>query len=702
MGFDALLVLSLTDVSAITTKSLKVDFNTVVDTEGVTYSVKRGSTVVVLEPTYSEDKKSVVLSSAVALTAGDYTVTVNGGKFEAGTNVGTVTVAPEKETTLSITSDTVSKSAAGVIAFEIKNQYGEVMSVSGTAVTATAYDRTDTAPTTGAVGSVTLTGTAGKSELTGDFSVAGVANNDEVLVTVNYKGLTASKVVTAKSLPSISSLTLGSVVPNTDKVRVTSGETVELKYTAVDQYGKEIKLPAGNGTGTDDKEMLATDYQLTSSNPAVVDVDAISVDVDGKLTIVAGAKGTAKLTLVNVKTGAVSTSDVEVFNTSAADSISLTAPSKLTAVGEDVKVAYTVVDQFGATIKPADLNVGQVVLSSSNNSIATVAWVGKEIVVTGTGAGTAEISATIGTKVVKFSIDIQPEAVATKVVGVKDVATLYENTATSVLDFSDILVKDQYGRDYTLEDGDVVTVVAKDGTENGVTKSLSDAAFDATADTVTFTGTADTSNEVFTIAINGVTGSGYDLTLASVASAAITSYELKSVGTLYGTALNDATSAHAADLTLVGKNAAGKEVALVSTKITNLTSSDSSVIDVDFATKKVFALGKGEATITAWNGATKLATLTVAASDVAPKLTSVSFASDSVSKLATDPDFTNAITLKDQYGVAITATGTYSSSNETVATVSGAGLVNVLAAGTTTIGFVGANGVSQTYTLTVQ
>jgi trimeric autotransporter adhesin len=687
-------------------KSIKVDLGKqLTSLEGLTFSVKRGTAIVVLDAKLSEDKKSVILSSPVNLSAGDYTVTVTGGEFKTGTNVATVKVEAEKETSLTITSNSVSKSATGKIDFEVKNQYGEVMAIPSNQVVATAFDKTAKADGTG-TGLITLAPVAGKQQLQGDFSAATVAHNDEIVLTLSYKGLSASKTITAQDLAAISNITLNEVVPATGKTRVVTGDRVEVKYTAVDQYNKAFTLPAYNDAAADDKVVIG-DFQITSSNPTVVDADSIQVDNAGKLTILAGAAGTAKLFVTNFKTATITTLDVTVASPSAADAITLTAPNTLVAAGEEVKVAYTVVDQFGATITPANLNTGSVVLSTSNAGVATAKWVGKEIVVTGVAAGTAEISATIGTKVVKFSIDIQAAAVATKVVGVKDVASLYENTATSSLDFSKILVKDQYGRDYKLKNGDDVTVTVKDQTPNGVTSTLvdsnADAKFNNTSDTVTFTGTADKSVEVYTVAINGVAGSSYDLSLASVATADVTSYELKAVGTIYGVAGQTAASAHAVSLDLVGKNAEGKEVALVAGKITNITSSNKDVVSTDLATKKVFGLAEGTATVAVWNGVTKLAQVEVTASKVAPVLTTATFATKEVNKLTTDADFTvTGLTFKDQYGVAIAGTGVYSSSNTAVATVTAAGVVDIVGAGTATIGFVTTNGVLATFTLTVQ
>jgi trimeric autotransporter adhesin len=693
----------VTAAAANSAKSIKVDLGKALTSlDGLSFSVKRGTAIVVLDAKLSEDKKSVILSSPVNLTAGDYTITVTGGEFKTGSNVVTAKVEAEKETSLTITSTTVSKAAAGTINFEVKNQYGEVMTVPSNQIVATAFDKTAKADGTG-TGLIALTPVAGKQQLSGDFSVASVAHGDEIVLTFSYKGLSASKTVVAQDLSAISNITLTEVVPATGKTRVVTGDRVEVKYTAVDQYNKAFTLPAYNDAAADDKVVIG-DFQITSSNPAVIDVDSIQVDAQGKLTVVAGAAGTAKLFVTNYKTATITTLDVTVSAPAAADAITLTAPNTLVAAGEEVKVGYTVVDQFGATITPANLNTGSVVLSSSNAGVATVKWVGKEIVVTGVAAGTAEISATIGTKVVKFSIDIQAAAVPTKVVGVKDVASLYENTATSTLSFDKILVKDQYGRDYKLKNGDVVTVSAKDQTQNGVLAAGNDAAFDATTDTVTFTGTADKSVEVYTVAINGVTGSGYDLSLASVATSDVTSYELKTIGTIYGTAGQTAASAHAVALNLVGKNAEGKEVALVANKITNITSSNGNVVAADLASKKVYGLAKGTATVTVWNGVTRLASVEVTASDVAPVLTTAAFATTAVNKLTTDADFNApALSFKDQYGVAIVGAGTYSSSNVAVATVNATtGLVDIVGAGTATIGFVSTNGVLATFTLTVQ
>lgn len=699
------IALAVDSVKVVSAKSLEVKFNkAIADITAVKFAVKRGAAVVTLTPAFNADKTVATLSSAVNLATGDYTITVSGVDFAVGKNVGAVTVSAEKETTLTIISNTVEIKNPATIKFEVKNQYGELMTVSGTAVVANAFEKTDATPATGAIGAVVLTGVASKSEVSGNFAAAHVKNNDEILVTISYKGLVVTKTIKAQDVAAIAKLELGGPVLNANKTRFSVGETVKLDYTALDQYSQAIKLSAQAADGVnDDKVIFATDYLMTSSNPSVVDVDSIFVDADGKMNVVLGAAGTAKLIVINTKTGAVSTTDVVVEAVAAPSTITLTAPTVIVAATETVKIPYTVVDQYGVVITPANLNTANVVLTSSNNAVATVAWVGKEIVVTGQAAGTVDITATVGTTITKFSMDVQAAAVPTKVVGIKDMPTKFENLATVNLTFANILVKDQYNRDYTLVNGDVVTVTVKDLTANGVTNALVGAGnFDLTTESYTFTGTTVKDNEVYTIAINGVVGSGYDVTMNSIATADIVSYEMNTIGTIFAVAGQTSASTHAVEVKIVGKTAAGDKVALVSGKITNITTSNGAVINVDQATNEIFGLDAGTSTIAVWNGSTKLTEAVVTASEAAKVITSAIFANVEVNALVADGTVTNALTLKDQYGVAIALSGAFSSSNTAVATVAANGTVTIVAAGEATIGYVAPNGVVATYKLIVQ
>lgn len=702
--FAADLEVKVASVNAITTKKLELKLNKKLSSlDGLTFDVSRGGTKVILTPTLSEDGKSVILTSAVNLFAGDYTVTVTGADFKEGTNSATTKVEAEKETTLEILTDSAFISDSSEIEFSVKNQYGEEMNVtsSSTGLVATAYDKTAVNDGTG-TGLLTLSPVSGKAKFTANFTSAGtVVNNDKVLFTVTYKGLTATKEITATSSPAISSLQLGTPAPLAGKTRITVGETIELPYSSVDQYGKSIKLGSHTGSGTDDVENVG-DWVFTSSNPTVVDIDSISINSDGKFTFVAAGAGKTKITAVNKKTAAVTSTDVEVFGAATASTITLTAPNQLVVANEDVKIAYSAFDQFGAAITPANLNTGDVTLASSNTSVATVEWDGKEIVLSGASAGTTEITATVDGKIVaRFSVDVQATAVPTTISGV-NLVSKFENTATATLKFEDIQVKDQYGRDYDLVDGDVVSVTHKDTTNDNVTTTLSDAGgdsseFDNTSDEIVFTGTSSTNNEVVTFTLEN--GKTFDYTVASIASTDVKSYEVVNPGVIYGNTAHDEDSDYAVTLDIVGKTSAGDKVALVPGKVTSYTTSTPTVAGIVGDT--LYGLKAGTTTISAFAGATKLASLDVTVSEAAPVATKVAFEDTTKAITTASGTIANTLTVKDQYDVAITAVGTYSSSNTAVATVAPNGTVTAVANGTATISFVTINGLVATYTVTV-
>lgn len=673
-------------VSAINSTTLELELNKELENlDGLTFSAKRGSTNVLLSAKLSETKDSVLLSSVTKLAAGDYTVTVTGGDFVEGSNSATVKVEAEKETTLTIQNESVQMINPAKISFEVKNQYGEVMNVVSSNVVATAYDKTaGTAPN--ATGTIALSPVAGKTQFTGDFTAAHLAKGDEVLLTFSYKGLTAAKTITVLEASGLNALELQAPQPLKDKVRITTGETIELPYVAVDQYGEEATLASYTDALADDQAKIG-DYLFTSSNPAVVDADSIAVDADGKATFVAGAKGTAKITAVNVKTGEITSVDVEVAAVATEDSISLTAPNELIVAGETVKVPFTAYDQFGDAIKTANLTTANITLASSDTSKATVSWnADKEIVISGVAAGTTEISATIGTKVVKFSVDVLAAAVPTKITAVKDLATVLTKDAVATIDPSNVVVKDQYGRDFELSGSQGIAVYVKDGSETSVdvqhtagdvtAAALATAGLvtaDGTTSVATLTGTATTGTENVVLQLvsdtaapttSAVAGGSYEFGVTTKAATDITSYTLGELPTLFD-ATNDTIAnagTYSKDLEVTAKDAAGNVVAIPASSILSVTSSDSTVAIVDKATMKIAGKAKGTATITVLvqkgDGSTQALTKTVTVSDVAPLAEKVAFddadgrvaiAAASAGTIATATGVAKLV-ITDQYG----------------------------------------------------
>ena len=674
-------------VKAINANALELQLNKKVENlDGLTFSAKRGSTNVILTPTLSASKDSIILTSATKLAAGDYTVTVTGGDFAEGSNSVTTKVEAEKETTLTIQNESVQKVADAKINFEVKNQYGEVMNVVSSNVVATAYDKTaGEAPNT--TGAVILTPVAGKTQFQGNFTPNTIVKGDEVLLTFSYKGLTTTKTITVQAASALSTLELQAPQPLTGKTRITTGESIELPYVAKDQYGSDSKLP----TTTADQDTHAGqekigDWLFTSSNPSVVSVDAMTVDADGKVLFTAGTKGTAKITAVNVTSGDITSVDVEVSAAATESTISLTAPNEIVVAGEKVKVPFTAYDQFGDAIKASDLTPGNITLASSDAS-ATVAWVGKEIVITGVSAGTTEISATIDGKVTKFSVDVLAAATPTKVTGVKDVASVLTNGASATIKPANLVIKDQYNRDYTLKGTEGVIVYLKDGTETSlnvkhtageVTAASNIAAGLITADgstsVVTIEGlpTAGTETLVFELVGNTgtipgtiVAGSKFESVVTTKAATDVTSYTLDTVPTLYGKSTHTNTAlagTYAKDLKVTAKDANGSVVAIPASDILSVTSSDTAIAVVDKATMKVAGKAEGTATVTILvkkgDGTTETLTQTVTVSEVAPLAQTVKFkdadgkvdiAAGTVGTIATAVAGDTQLVITDQY-----------------------------------------------------
>ncbi|WP_227394401.1 S-layer homology domain-containing protein [Jeotgalibacillus aurantiacus] len=723
VGFDGAVVevpvltgeVMVESVMAVNTNQLAVTFNQAVNTEDAEITLRRGAVVYNADVTFNEEGTVATLETAVDLPAGDYTVTVEGLTEEA--LVETVTVEAEEVAGVEIISNTFSTMNNATIDFKVVNQYGADMEIDGDEVVATAFN------VTGA-NNVSLTGSATESKISftdvdGADDVLGndddqIAVGDQVRVTISYQGETIQKTVTAVEIPAAADVSFGSVEPLEGEVRITpSNAGLKVPYVLSNQFGEEIEFDThtANADGVANTETI-DGVLFTSSNLSVVNPDTFTVNADGELLFTAGASaGTAIVTAIINSTGETASFTVTVEEAAELEALNLSEPSVLVAATETVEVPFSAVDQYGDAIAPDSTLLNGITFTSSNNLVVNGASVdfdseGKlqvptlddgEVTLTATKGGV-----TVGT----VTLDVQEEAVANSIVSV-DLAERYEDGGTAELTFSDITVKDQYGRDFNLTTEEI-SVSAVDGSFDTVTASQTtdggDGTFNATTDVFTFTGTSDyDNNEVVEISLPGGTDT-FELTLASVAEDEITSYSISDVGVLYADAAHTAASDYAETLTVMGMTSDNKEVALVSGKVTSWSTSAPGVVGItgDVA----FGLSAGTSTISAFDGATRLATLTVTTSTEAPVPTSVSFADDSLAlDTVTTTSGSVVLTVEDQYGVDITAgaetDGTYSSSDEDVATVAADGTVTAVAAGTAVIAFVSENGLVATYEVTV-
>ena len=122
--------------------------------------------------------------------------------------------------------------------------------------------------------------------------------------------------------------------------------------------------------------------------------------------------------------------------------------------------------------------------------------------------------------------------------------------------------------------------------------------------------------------------------------------------------------------------------------------------------KKIFGIAEGKATITAYNGATKVAEQEITVSTAKPVATTVAF-SDSEYTVVKGANLvlpvngeTPKITVKDQYGTVIDVAGFLASGDTKVVTVNGS-TIHAVEVGQATVTYITSNNVIATAVVTV-
>lgn len=693
-------VASIKSAKVTNTNEVTVTLNGAIDPDKATIRIKKGAAIYSSTTKWDETKSVATITTAIALPASEYTVEVSGLTEQPLTT--TINVEAEKATSIEIPSTTVELKDGATIDFVVKNQYGKDMKINGSAVVSSAYNMTQG-------NSESIVDNAGaESKLDFDRLVtdAKAKLGDKIRVIITYAGLTAQEQLTVVEVSKNATIAFGEIAPLEGASRITAGDTgLKLPYTMFDQFGKETKLSAhsANADGSNDIETI-DGITFVSSNPSVLDVDSIAVDSNGQITFNVGSDGTAVVTALINSSGNVSSFTVVVNKAGTIESVQIAAQNALIAGGETAKLDVTITDQYGVTIAKNDARISGLTLTSSNQSIVKDANLsikdGKLVAVTeAAGSGTVTITVKNGTTTVgTVTLNIEVAARPTQITKVEFPSTFEANAAaTKDMKYENLTVIDQYGRNFKLTN-EQINVVAKDGSANIIT--ISGADFSGSG-SVTFAGTSTVGTEVFTISIDGVAGASIDLTLNTVASSNITSYTIEPIKTIYKGA------SHKVDLTLIGKTSDGKQVVLIPGKTTFSSTSNAAVATVATVGNVTTVTGvkEGTATITLWDGTTKLADITVTVSEEAPYVETLSF-KDTVETTVgigagNTADLSDDLEIKDQYGIAYSDTGFWTTSDASKATVSN-GVVTGVAAGEVTIGYVSSNGKVVTTTLTVQ
>lgn len=649
-------------------REITVSFNralTATEIAALTYEVKFDLITYDVTTKWSDDKKSVVLSSNF-LPANEYTVTIKG--FDAVK----VKVEDGKATKLEITANSLQKADNQDLGVKLFNQFDK--EIENPTLTVTVFNATQ--------GKSIAKDEKGKYDLKED---ANAKIDDNFVVTASYAAtLNVSKTFKIVAGSTATSIKLGTVAPLKDKKHISVNESgLILPYEMADQYGQKVLLTETDGTVTvasNANNVNVGGITFMMSEAGVI--ASFKVDSKGVLTFATTGKshGNLFITAMNTTTGASGNTTITVQGDAVVKTLQLSSPGFIIAANEEVKVPFTAVDSFGAQIAGKDVKVGNAKNNITfNSNVPFAAGYPKingkgELLFKFNGYGKAHIYAYLvgdggasGAQLGSLELDVREASKADKINGVKDVGKYFAVGADTDFDHDNITYLDNYGRTKN------VTAATYGITVEGNAVTVANGKLTAVA-----VGTAK-----IKISLNAVDNDPefvYDVEVVKADD--IKTYAIKTIDTIYANKDLTASSAHAKTVELVGKLSSGDEVKIVQANaFARVTTSDSTKIDVSGS--KIFGLDEGEATISAIKAdGSKLADQVVKTSKAAPVAKTVEFKKGEyeVTRPAGLTFTVNSgddykVTVKDQYGVEINVDGFLYSSDVKVAAVNNKSII---------------------------
>lgn len=529
--------IALESVTVVDVNKIEVAFNQAVDTELADIELVKGQANYNVTTEWNEDGDTATLVSAGRITPDRYTVKVDG--LTDNVLQSSVVVEEEEIVSLGVTSPSIEISSGAAIYFNVYNQYGTPY---------TAVDASDfTVVVNESIDDVTFgkvsvdESTDEKGNLVAEFPIVDANNKlkegDKFKVTAVYGDVTVESSVKFVEPSNITSLEFGTVTPLDGSERITVGDKdLVVPYVALDQYGEDYELTLEEG------------ITFVSSDKDVVDVDSFAINKDGQLTFDVGEEeGTTTITAI-LPDGATSQFKVTVKDEAVVSSVVISAPSTLVADGEIVSLDLVVKDQYGEVI-PNEEVTG---LTFSHDFVINKKTGKLEGIVT--EDDTFEVTASkSGKELSSVTFTVEEEAIVNKMTSV-DFDTVYEVGATGTITADDVVVLDQYGREFTPSSVELEE------------KDTSNDYFSGSGDTVV----AEAAGEkIYTVVVDDTEMK--DIMLRVVASDDITSYELAPLGTLYN------GTGYSVIPELIGATADGQDVVLKDGKVDKFTSSDMSV-----------------------------------------------------------------------------------------------------------------------------
>ncbi len=676
-------------------REITVTFNralTDADKTGLTYEVKNGLVTYTVTPTWSADNTSVALASNF-LPAAEYDVTVKGFAPVK------VKVEDEKAAKVEITATSLQKANNQDLGVKLFNQFGKEIANPGLSISV--YNATQ--------GKTIAADADGKYDLALDAD-AKVDDNFVVTATHASSGLSATKTFKIVAGSAATKIVLGTVAPLKDKVRISAGEDgLVLPIELTDQYGTKIKL-----TQMAKQTLSANTFTLDGITFMLSEagvIDAVEVDKDGVLKIDVAKAATLVVNAVNPSTGAVGSTTIKVEGPAVVKTLQLSNPGIVVVAGEEVKIPFAAVDNFGGQVAGKDVKLGAG--TDQVNITSNVAFEAGYPRINGKGELLVKFNSTLAAKTTAYiyayvnggqvgslQLTVEKKATDVKINGIKDVQVNLAKGAKVDFDQDNITKLDSYNRTTTVAAATYSVTSSNAAIVNYVGGQLVGLSEGTAEITVNF-------------ATGGTTDTAYKFNVTVVKADDIKTYAIKTINTIYAKSDLNASSAHAVTVQLVGKLSSGTEVALdQATAFSFVTTSDSTKIGVGTGAdaKKIFGLDEGKATIAAYSTAgVKLAEQEVTASKAAPVAAKVEFAKSEYAVVdgntitfTVNSGTDNKISVKDQYGVDINPSAFLTSGDAKIAMV-GAGTLVVTAVdpGQVTLTYITANNVTGSTTLVV-
>lgn len=538
-------------VSAITAKSLQVTFAAPVDDTKAVFEVKKGAVKVnTSDISWNEEKTEATIELAGKLTAGEYTVNVTGLTEEALSD--SVTVEDEKVAKIEIlsTEAPLVDAPAGVdagdtdiddlqVGYRVLNQYGE--------------DITKTTSITTSANNVYADSVNGVVTIVGDFNTT--TNKIATFTLIHAQSATTtSATVTAVAEAKVSEVAVKGLYNKDGKALTeTTNLSNDLFYVELelkDQYGKVVDSASKMG------EVL-----VTESNSTVVDAasSAQVIEVDGKKKVVVALSGSPKVgenvvTAIATASGKSASYTVKVEESTRAYNVDVAAP-EVAVANEVVNVPVTVTDKNGNLV--TDLAILKDAARGVKVTVGGVDRTANLIVKDGAvylphnfteGYESIVIISNATQKVDTLTIQVKAEAKPVIVTGLSsNFSTTFKTGQTKTIGAGDLVIEDQYGRVMTEAkinswlDAAGANEIEITEVEGSTVVAISDAAGDndiaASGETVSVVAGAAKGTEKITVTLRDANGaivsSAKDLTLRVTDGSEYTSYEVKSVGTVY-------------------------------------------------------------------------------------------------------------------------------------------------------------------------